>query len=780
MMKTDLIKQIAKQTVNNIIFTAVFLLLATACRNDELVTSPAPNPPAGKDKAQVTIAIHIPGMRTPGTRAVNDETLGFPISVLAFKVEGGQEKLKFMKVFQTQFDPGAPNVNTGSNPFTMHLRGIDEGDYNRLCILTSTDATGKLTAGTSTFDNLKQLDITGGMDAATGQYVKYEIPMYGELKLATQNGISIKAGVSKVFTEEVKFLRAMARIEVKKQNGPGTVDAVLEKVYFCRSVKNGRIYGDKNNYTTTQNLPGSLEANITPVECGSISPANMTVEQNLSTPIYAYEQPASGTIGTDGARIIIKIAGIHSGFYPVDFIDDGTHGNPEGTPIPIRRNHKYLFNITAVNAPGYVTLEEALQSKEIFTNKPNSPITGNLITVPEDYKNITFNDANFLAVSETKFTLRGKHEATSTLNKLKIKTDYAKGWTISAYRGDGTPMPLDGWLKVSAYSANVPGESTISILNSGRGRKNGYLLLRAGRLTVKVYVDQPCKVPLEYVAEYNLAGGAQYQYYKPSLTPPHTDVELRWAANHENNQSGYYSWWICKGEHDYTYNPNHKNIFDDYFFTSGAGKGYHFPSEWEWRGAWGTSLITTYYPFTLQNKNEAMEIKGVKNTYGATYCYAGNGIFYALRFKKATGPANDGSGGNPSVFPEATDNSMACAYRYEFIGNLNSDNNTDRLKVQCVYLGDDSPLPDLVGEIATPGWWVAHAGQTITREFPATGFINGNQLHHRGKIGFYMINKRDGADVQMMKFERNMNSYLAHLGYGYLSGTYPLRLFTNE
>lgn len=718
MMKTDLIKQIAKQTVNNIIFTAVFLLLATACRNDELVTSPALNPPTGQDKAQVTIAIHIPGMRTPGTRAVNDETIGFPISVLAFKVEGGQEKLKFMKVFQTHSDPGAPDVNTGSNPFAMHLRGIDEGDYNRLCILTSTDVTGKLTAGTSTFDNLKQLDITGGMDPATGQYVKNEIPMYGELKLATQNGISIKAGVSKVFTEEVKFLRAMARIEVKKQHGPGTVDAVLEKVYFCRSVKNGRIYGDKDNYTTTQNLPGSLEANITPVDCGSISPANMTVEQNLSTPIYAYEQPASGTIGTDGARIIIKIAGIHSGFYPVDFIDDGTHGNPEGTPIPIRRNHKYLFNITAVNAPGYVTLEEAMQSKEIFTNKPNSPITGNLITVPEDYKYITFNDANFLAVSETKFTLRGKHEATSTLNKLKIKTDYAKEWTISAYRGDGTPMPSDGWLKVSASSANVPGESTISILNNGKGFRSGYLILSAGRLTAKVNVSQIGKLPIEYVPEYNLTG-----------TP---GTSLSFANSHKNDQSGYYNWYVATGTHHASLNPSGAKLFESPLLKD----KYHLPTKEEWAGVTSYegivffNLTSAFPPIFKYEKNEPVTVAGDQQTYACSYkgFNSTNNICYALRFRAT-------SNGSPS-FPPATDNSMLCAYRYEFVGTCQDGNLDYHFQVTVRYLGES--FTGNIDTVSDESWWNNNNSNDIKRIFPATGYYDhNNTLVKRGIAVYY-------------------------------------------
>lgn len=733
MMKTDLIKQIAKQTVNNIIFTAVFLLLAVACRNDELVTSPAPNPPAGKDKAQVTIAIHIPGMRTPGTRAVNDETLGFPISVLAFKMEGGQEKLKFMKVFQTQSDPGAPDVNTGSNPFAMHLRGIDEGDYNRLCILTSTDVTGKLTAGTSTLDNLKQLDITGGMDPATGQYVKNEIPMYGELKLATQNGISIKAGVSKVFTEEVKFLRAMARIEVKKQHGPGTVDAVLEKVYFCRSVKNGRIYGDKDNYTTTLNLPGSLEANITPVDCGSISPANMTVEQNLSTPIYAYEQPASGTIGTDGARIIVKIAGFHSGFYPIDFIDDGTHGKPKGTPIPIRRNHKYLFNITAVNAPGYATLQEALQSKEIFTNE--NGITATLLTVDESMKNIIFNSGYYLTISEDKIT---EWTDSPLTRQITVQTDVPGGFSIACYNQDGSPI-TDSWLTSSSAGggANAPQQFTISLNGNYRGR-TGYLEISAGRLEARVKVILN-PIPLMYVAEHGLVGGytgaggyAVISTNDAENSPAQKEPEVRWATSHNNDQNGCYPCYLTNGSYHSIVNPNRKNLFADHPFLA----GYHMPAAEEINGIF--SNLNFQLSSGLNSVDGVMPVRygNISKTYYCEIKSDGGPIAYGLHLQSA-------AGGLGTDYPGAPDDSERCAYRYEAVGTPGNNNNYFHLKVSSVWVGDDYSVD--IDAVANESFWNARRTHTVTRIFPNPGQIaNYNDpvyhqggLLHRGSLRFY-------------------------------------------
>lgn len=723
----------------------LLLLFASSCRQEEPGDSPVPNPPAWKEKGQVTLSINIPGIQTPSTRA-DANKLGFPISVCAFKVEGGTEKLKFMKVFQSASESGAPSTETiGSQQF-LHLRGIDGDDYNRLCILTSTDATGKLTVETSTFSNLQQLEIAGGMDPITGVYTKDAIPMYGELKLATENGISVKIGQVKSFSEEVQFLRSMAYISIRLIDYLHSTSSL--KFYFCRSVKNGCVYGDVNTYTTTLNTPASFQANVAQVNGGGfLSPHPELGRYDyifMGANWYAYEQPAASAMGADGPRLILEYrqdSASPSYFYPIDFIgDDNGHGT-KGTPIPIRRNHHYMFTINPPNnIDGYSTLEEALSSKDYYTNK--RMIQAELITVDESYKDITFTDNYFLALSQTKFSFRQKQTASSQDNKLTIKSN--RDWKITAYDDQGNVIPSGGWLSVNTSSGTM-GTTEVSI-QTNKKIGFGYLMVEAGNLRRRIDVDQ-ITTPLDCIAEFNLAGGLPYGSsisHGGAATPGQTDNDLRWAIDHERNNSGYYNWYVLNGITHPTYNPSGKNLFDDVFFSPGhPGHGYHLPSRWEWTGVfsykWQVDINSATNVSNYNKVHEAVQICGMKKTFDSDYGGMGNGICYALRFKPGTDVPNDGS--STSDFPYAHDYKMCCAFRYSIIG-AGYSNYFSHLKVDCVYLGE-AGASMIIGNFANNAWWNAHASETITRIFPISGYVfpapcaGSNPRHNFGKEGVF-------------------------------------------
>ena len=259
--------------------------------------------------------------------------------------------------------------------------------------------------------------------------------------------------------------------------------------------------------------------------------------------------------------------------------------------MPILRNHRYIFTIKEVKGPGFLTLSEAIQSPENHTNQ-NIVVTP--VVIDEAFTDVTFNDmGQYIAVTRTAMTLQGQKTTESTNNKVEVFTNVTSGFSVRAFNEDGTPIPTGGWLQPSVSTGAANANATVQAITDGKSFKNGYLEVRAGRLYTKVNVEQIGKMPLEYVAEYNLAGG-NHQYgvvfstsEDPSgipSTPAQSDNHLRWAASHENNESGYYNWYICKGIQNSAGNPSGKNMFNDAFFTSGAGKGYHLPSRWEWAG----------------------------------------------------------------------------------------------------------------------------------------------------------------------------------------------------
>ena len=429
----------------------------------------------------------------------------------------------------------------------------------------------------------------------------------------------------------------------------------------------------------------------------------------------------------------------------------GTSPYEKGKYMPILRNHRYIFTIKEVKGPGFATLNEAVTSPDNFTNH-------NIVVVPiviDAFTDITFNESgHFLAVTRTAMTLQGKHDATSTQNKFSVRTNYPSGWKVGAYNADGTTISVsNSWLKPSQNSGAAgatltnPVTEELQAITNGKGFKDGYLEIRAGRLYTKINIKQ-IGTPLDYVAEYNLAGGSIYNSPFISSVPPgisptaaQTDPNLHWASSHSNDQSGYYNWYVLTGENNDTYNPNAKKLFDDVFFKLGhPGYGYHLPSRWELTGVFSYSGNTQYdSPTNTSNVNEAIEFGGIKKTFANDYFSSGNGVCYALRFKQGTGnPIDDSS---LSDFPLATDNNMVCAYRYTRVGSFANHDFTSLLKVDCVYLG--SAFTGNISTINNDSWWDSHTSEAVVRIFPAAGyisfptFISSGLLEARGEYGRY-------------------------------------------
>ncbi|ERI88616.1 hypothetical protein HMPREF1981_00396, partial [Bacteroides pyogenes F0041] len=636
------------------------------------------------------------------------------------------------------------------------------------------------------------------------------IPMYGEY--APMGGIKIEAGVPKVFPGTVGLIRSMARVDfVNQETSP---DFVINAVFFNNVAENGAVYVAPTAYGVDLDAGSGGSGYLSPtLPTSGLTPASGSDDSNglfiewghQAHTYYLYEQPASGPsalsyLGITRTRIVLR--GNYKGqntWYPIDFTWDGVKGGgtvpyfTKGTPMPILRNHRYVFTIKEVKGPGYSTWEDAFTAPEILANQ-SSPLTIETHVIDEAYTDVTFNEQGFLAVSRTAMTLRGAHTATSTDNKVEVLTNVAGGFGVRSFNSNGTEVPWGGWLRSSIIGGAANSNTTVQAITNGVGFEGGYLEVRAGRLYTKVNVEQIGKLPLEYVAEYNLAGGIQYGAFLNSSNPPgavstpaQTDPQLRWATNHNNDQSGYYNWYVCRGLTESTYNPAGKNLFFDSFFITGAGRGYHLPSRWEWTGIFSYNGDASYGGYVHTNVNEACEFGGIKKTYLNTYFSNGNGVCYAIRFKATTGYPNDGSptsGSGPNVFPKATDNRMCCAYRYTRIGSFANDNNlTAQLKVDCVYLGD-SGVSTPIGDISNDAWWAARASETVTRIFPVAGYISpaavsgSGALNVRGHSSYYWSGTEGGSSnawSALFFWPRANANYGGYKYYGF-----SVRLFSNE
>lgn len=722
----------------NLLLVLLFLPFVFSCRQDEPF-SPAPPTPGKGETTEVTLTLHIPDFRAANTRAgVHEEKID-KITVLMFADEGGTEKVKVKKniSYTSLLDGGAPDTKIFSIPVTA-------GTYKRIALVANaeTELSG-INVG-STYDALKQVEVTGKFGQKGGTEPDSYIPMYGEY--APTEGIKLEAGVSQTIAQAIPLIRMLARVDIIN---PATSGATtVGEVYFVNPAGNGRVWVDPATYNTSNpqsgymapTLPGTLQkANGSDPLMGAGGSGAQVITY------YLNEQPATSTTlttsGNNRPCIVMILA--YQGrqyYYRMDYTWDGIKGGnvapyKKGNPMPILRNHRYIFTIKEVKGPGFLTLSEAIQSPENHTNQ-NIVVTP--VVIDEAFTDVTFNDLGyFLAVTRTAMTLKGQKTIASTDNKIEVLTNVAGGFSVRAFNDDGT-IPTGDWLQPSVSTSAANMNATVQAITDGKSFKNGYLEVRAGRLYTKVNVEQIGKMPLDYVAMHNLAGGSQYSAAFSSSDEPsgilstsaQSDSNVRWAASHKNNESGYYNWYVCNGIRNSQGNPSGKNLFSDAFFTSGAGKGYHLPSRWEWAGVFCYSYdygISLNSSIIHKDTNEAIEFGGIKKTFASDYANTGSNVTYALRFKPATGAPQDDSGSSEIIFPKATDNRMLCAYRYELIpagAPLSS-----QIKVQAVYLGNS--FTGDINTIRDENWWTAQAatpGNVVTRIFPLAGEVQGSTI----------------------------------------------------
>uniref|UniRef100_UPI00359FDE66 hypothetical protein n=1 Tax=Prevotella heparinolytica TaxID=28113 RepID=UPI00359FDE66 len=466
----------------NLLSVLLFLPLVLSCRQDEPIP-PVPPTPGKGETAQMTLSIRVPDFRAANTRGVYEDGI-MEITVLMFADEGGTEKVK------AKYDVPSSSLHTpsGTQDTRVFSVPVTAGTYKRIALIANaqTELAG-ITAG-STYEDLKQVEVTGRFgQAGTGGTSSY-IPMYGEH--APVGGIEMKAGVSQTIAQAIPLIRMLARVDIINPATSGA--ATVGEVYFVNSVGNGRVWVDLATYNTgaaqsgymNPTLPGTLQkANASDplLGVGSSSSPNVIT-------YYLNEQPAiSASLTTyNNNRPCIVMILLYQGrqyYYRLDYTWDGIKGGgaspyEKGKYMPLLRNHRYIFTIKEVKGPGFLTMEDALNSPENFTNH-------NIVVVPividEAFTDITFNESGyFLAVTRTAMTLKGRHDNTSTQNKFSVRTNYPGGYKITANNADGTGMSsVTPWLSPSRTSGAAgatltnPITEEVQALTNGRGVKDG-------------------------------------------------------------------------------------------------------------------------------------------------------------------------------------------------------------------------------------------------------------------------------------------------------------------
>ena len=235
-------------------------------------------------------------------------------------------------------------------------------------------------------------------------------------------------------------------------------------------------------------------------------------------------------------------------------------------------------------------------------------------------------------------------------------------------------------------------------------------------------IAQPIKLPLEYVAEYNVNSDG-------------TDF----ATTHATDVSGYFTF---------------KDAVSKFSDITIAGKKYHLPSKEEWMSIAPPSRSTPDYidfgsSYTYTDVTESVSVGGETITSKNDYYGAEEDVVYALRFK-------------------GTDLCSAWKYEYTY------ENSHRVLRVTARPVGN-ATTPITIDDVRTPEFWGSNTSEDIIRILPASGwFGTSNMLYAQNSLGcFWSATSYDQNRSWYMVFGKANSRVDYHFGVYH----YSVRLF---
>ncbi len=349
---------------------------------------------------------------------------------------------------------------------------------------------------------------------------------------------------------------------------------------------------------------------------------------------------AEGQDGQVGATPMLQVN--TDGYWEVSLDGGRTYTlvlDDQGQPIPARGiTPEVDFSITETKDAIIITYNGATFVLPKSDVKP-------LMSIVFDPASYTITEGQTLTLkpilspantTETELTWSSGDEAIATVTAEGVVTAIAKGE-----------------VKITATSkrGNVKGEATIVVQAPGE--------------------DSHPKLPIEYVAEYNM-----------------DEAGTGFVASHANNASGYFDW------------DRAMRLFDKSKNFKINGQKYYLPSMYEWAAVIPFRNVYFIPREDVLDTNETFEFQGTTKNLKGDYRFPGDGVAYAIRFK------GDGD-------------QLRSAYRFEYKDNPTGTGKA--LVITARYLGATNTQVT-IDDISKPEYWSADADKNIIRVFPCAGY----------------------------------------------------------
>ncbi|MDR1883943.1 MAG: FimB/Mfa2 family fimbrial subunit [Prevotella sp.] len=473
------------------LLAALFLSFGS-CKNTDDEFLPDDVLPPVKD-GYVRMQITVPGLTPVSTYALSetDEYSLSEVDVLVFDAAG-----KYLcRAYAQGQDIITDSSNSNKKTFDVYLDGA--GNATGACVMVvanahdaveAANATSPFTSSVTTKEDVTsalEFDSSGKWNAAGSANFR-PFPMWGCLSPVDLSN------TASVPVPSIALLRSVAKIDVEV-NLTGGASFILESVRLYNSLKRGLAAPlDGNPSVTDPAIPPSLLASDINDPISYLHGVGDDFSNNLSCTnvIYMAEQFAEPAVdgGGPAKRPCLVIGGRYGSstanitYYRLDFVS-GSYPNQEF--LDVLRNHRYRFNITKVDGPGYDTAQEAFDAAPVN-------LTVSLTATDESLTSYVYDGQYALGVSQDTYVLNNKQQTVA----LDISATYGSYSAAASSTGNWLRFGSvigSGDIVVPAVSVPPAALGTLTFnvtANTGSDARTGIITVTSGRLEIVITVIQ--------------------------------------------------------------------------------------------------------------------------------------------------------------------------------------------------------------------------------------------------------------------------------------------------